>query len=475
MASAGDTVKLEPLGANKILDETSGLLDTGDEEKRRSQIENGHAEEFDPHLHRQSEHPTTNMETLIHLLKGAIGTGILAMPEAFKYAGMINGIISTILIGLLSTYCLHVLVRSQYVMCKKLRVGLLTYPESMKAACEMGPTCLRRFAPWAPGVTNFFLIFYQVGICCVYVVFVGVNVKAVADQYIKPEISLLLYTLMFFIPFLLIMMVRNLKLLAPFSTAANLITLLTFGVCGYYVFQNLPAFSSVPAFGPFVSYPLYFGTCLFSLQACGVVIALENNMAEPKSFLKPLGVLNVGMTLVTFVYLWLAVMGYWRYGDQIQSSITLNFPSVDILAQVIRILYSAAIFISYGLQGYPAVQIILTNYILPNIKEETTDKRKLIYEYMIRFGCVAITFILGLTVPLLGLFISLVGAFCLSALGIAFPAIIEMSAYWPDRLGKRRWILWKDLLLIVLGIVGLLAGSYSCLYEIVRSLSQGNT
>lgn len=51
------------------------------------------------------------METLVHLLKGALGTGILAMPEAFKYAGLLNGFVSTILIGILCTYCLHVLVR----------------------------------------------------------------------------------------------------------------------------------------------------------------------------------------------------------------------------------------------------------------------------------------------------------------------------------------------------------------------------
>lgn len=63
--------------------------------------------------------------------------------------------------------------------------------------------------------------------------------------------------------------------------------------------------------------------------------------------------------------------------------------------------------------------------------------------------------VLAVSVPLLGLFISLVGAFCLSALGIAFPAIIEMCAYWPDRLGPGKWILWKDILLIVIGIVGM--------------------
>lgn len=83
--------------------------------------------------------------------------------------------------------------------------------------------------------------------------------------------------------------------------------------------------------------------------------------------------------------------------------------------------------------------------------------------------------ILAATVPLLGLFISLVGSFCLSALGIAFPAIIELCAYWPDKLGPMKYILIKDTLLIVFGIIGLLAGSYSSIYAIVAKLAEGGS
>uniref|UniRef100_A0A2S2PTU5 Proton-coupled amino acid transporter 4 n=1 Tax=Schizaphis graminum TaxID=13262 RepID=A0A2S2PTU5_SCHGA len=65
---------------------------------------------YDPHAHRILEHPTTNNETLIHLLKGSLGTGILAMPNAFYNSGLLVGTVGTILIGILCTYCLHVLV-----------------------------------------------------------------------------------------------------------------------------------------------------------------------------------------------------------------------------------------------------------------------------------------------------------------------------------------------------------------------------
>lgn len=91
-----------------------------------------------------------NAETLIHLLKGSLGTGILAMPNAFCNSGLLVGVIATVIIGALCTYCLHVLVKAQYKLCKRLRVPILSYPHSMKYALEIGPRCVSWFAPYAP-------------------------------------------------------------------------------------------------------------------------------------------------------------------------------------------------------------------------------------------------------------------------------------------------------------------------------------
>ncbi|CAH0546042.1 unnamed protein product [Brassicogethes aeneus] len=257
------------------------------------------------------------------------------MPEAFKRSGMSCGIVSTLLIGILTAYVINILIKSQYVMCKRLKVGLLTYPESLKVACESGPKCFHNFAPYAPLVVNLFLVIYQLGICCVYVVFCSANVKSVADYYMDEEkrIPLIYFMFMWFLPFFGIMCVRNLKLLAPFSWVANIITLVTFGVVCYYVFPGLPEFTKYPHFGKIEDYPLYFGTTLFALQAIGVVIAVENNMATPKKFLGPFGVLNIGMGIVTVIYVGMGMMGYWQYGEDIKGSITLNFPPNEINAE----------------------------------------------------------------------------------------------------------------------------------------------
>lgn len=65
-----------------------------------------------------------NNDTLIHLLKSSLGTGILAMPQAFYHAGYVLGTISTIVIALVLVYCIQVLLQAHYELCKRNKVEI---------------------------------------------------------------------------------------------------------------------------------------------------------------------------------------------------------------------------------------------------------------------------------------------------------------------------------------------------------------
>lgn len=88
----------------------------------------------------------SDAETMLHLLKGSLGTGILAMPKAFDNAGYVVGIIATIIIGFLCIYCMRILVRSEYELCKRKRVPSMSYPATAEAALAEGPMFLRCFS-----------------------------------------------------------------------------------------------------------------------------------------------------------------------------------------------------------------------------------------------------------------------------------------------------------------------------------------
>lgn len=81
---------------------------------------------------------------MLHLLKGSLGTGILAMPNAFHNSGYVIGIICTAIIGLICTYCVHLLIESEYELCKRKKQPSMTYPETAEAAFSEGPKPLRK-------------------------------------------------------------------------------------------------------------------------------------------------------------------------------------------------------------------------------------------------------------------------------------------------------------------------------------------
>lgn len=69
-----------------------------------------------------------------------------------------------------------------------------------------------------------FLAFYHFGICCVYVVFIAESIKQLVDEYLVVW-DVRIHMCIIIVPLLLIYSIKNLKLLAPFSSAANLLLL----------------------------------------------------------------------------------------------------------------------------------------------------------------------------------------------------------------------------------------------------------
>ncbi|XP_053623801.1 proton-coupled amino acid transporter-like protein CG1139 [Plodia interpunctella] len=428
-------------------------------------------EEYEPYENRVVDHPTTNTETLLHLLKGSLGTGILAMPRAFMHSGYVIGVIGTVFIGVLCTYCIHVLLDSCYTLCKRRKVPSMTYTAAAEAALSEGPDWCKACAPYAAHIVNAFLLVYQIGTCCVYVVFVSENIEHVLRTQFQIHIELIHVQTIILIPLILINWVRDLKYLAPFSAIANAITIVSFGMILYYVFRVTPTFEGKEAVGKLKDFPLFFGTVLFALEAIGVILPLENEMKTPKSFVGKFGVLNRAMITIVLLYVGMGLFGYMQYGDKALASITLNLPSdTEVLASVVQCLLAFAIFITHGLACYVAIDILWNVYLSSFVHNA---KHRVYWEYLLRTVIVLITYGLGVAVPELDLFISLFGALCLSALGLAFPAIIQSCTYWHyvSRSERIRMIV-KNAFVVLFGILGLVVGTYTSLEQIVFKFSQ---
>lgn len=116
---------------------------------------------------------------MAHLLKSSLGTGILAMPNAVKNGGLIFGGLGTIIIGILCAHCVHILVKSSHVLCRRMKTPKMTYAETAQAAFASGPRSVRPFANFMKGTVDTALCATYIGGACVYVVFVATSVKQV--------------------------------------------------------------------------------------------------------------------------------------------------------------------------------------------------------------------------------------------------------------------------------------------------------
>jgi proton-coupled amino acid transporter len=123
---------------------------------------------------------TNYFQSIVHILKGNLGTGILAMPVAFKHLGYANSIILLPLICIISAYCVHILVRSSRRASKRLNDYEITYSVLARRSFELGPTWLNGFSELIGLIVEGALLVTQIGVCCVYIIFVVDNVTSVS-------------------------------------------------------------------------------------------------------------------------------------------------------------------------------------------------------------------------------------------------------------------------------------------------------
>ncbi|XP_030745663.1 proton-coupled amino acid transporter-like protein CG1139 isoform X2 [Sitophilus oryzae] len=426
-------------------------------------MENVASDTDDPFGNRNIEHPTSNFDTMVHLLKGNIGTGILAMPDAFRNAGWVIGLFGTMAMGIICTHCMHILLRCSRELSRRTQIPTLNFSEVVEMAFRTGPEYIQKYASLAKLLVNIFLFITQIGFCCVYFVFVAANLQEVVKHYYV-DISVHWYLFILLVPLILLNWVKSLKYLTPASLFASIVTCTGLVITFFYMLQGLPAVSSVNAFSSWGQLPLYFGTAIYAFEGIGVVLPLENNMKNPQDFGGWNGVLNTGMVIVAALYTSVGFFGYLKYGDKANlGSVTLLLPPDEVLAQSVRLMMAIAILLSYSLQFY-----VPFNIIWPKIKScFPEDKSRNYAEYITRTVLVFITFIFAVAIPNLGAVISLVGAFSSSALALIFPPLIEIVTFWPDKLNRSWWILGKDLAIVVLGFVGFLVGSYVSILNIL--------
>ncbi|XP_047509281.1 proton-coupled amino acid transporter-like protein pathetic isoform X1 [Pieris napi] len=447
--------------------QSKNYVDHGDPPESKYTHSNNEQKEYDFVANRPVRKRNNLFEAVGHFVKSCLGGGILGIHEAFMKCGLWTALFVSIIFGIYISYCLHMLVSAAQKLCKQLHVPEMSYPDVAEASLEVCPfPSLRRYSKWFRYAVDLTIIIDLFGASCVYQIMIAKTImEVVENREGSNELDLgrlRLYILALLIPILILCMIRSLKYLAPFSIIGDIFIVICVIATVVYGLRSAPPISTVPGWKDAVGFFEFCGIVVFSLEAIAVMLPIENNMKNPKQY--P-AVIACGMFTVLLFLLTIGFFGYWGFGENCVTPVTLNFPN-DIFPTVIKSLIGVMIFLTFALNFW-----VPFNLVWHYISKRHDPKKHWIWERVYRAIFIVLITIISIIFPNIGNFMGLLGAFALSNMGFIFPAIIDLVIVWErPGLGKWRWRLWRNIAIIFVGILLFFAGTYSNVKGLLKTI-----
>ncbi|XP_014261599.1 proton-coupled amino acid transporter 4 isoform X2 [Cimex lectularius] len=407
------------------------------------------------------------------------------MGDVLKNSGILFGPILLITMGIICTYCIHLLLVCANKCAIKWRLPVdPTFAETIELSFKLGPKIFKRTSRLAKSLLVCSLIGTQLGFCSVYYLIIG---KAVGRYFQLAGINydIRIYLSVIYPVILAMVLIRSLKFLAPLSLIANIFILLAVTMVLIVACQDLPNITEREVLRPVERWPFAFGTIIFAYEGINLVIPLRNEMKKPSTFQTLFGVLNVSMTLVILLYTTFGLISYWKYGNDILGNVSTNLPEGHWTTLISDGSLSVALLFSYPLQFHVAFKVIYELLVEKLGAWVETGKRILILEILVRFFLVTLTCLFAMFIPHLSLVISLVGAMCSSWLAILLPVLAHISLYSPWSKNHKEnnvirgsyicklWFgLFINIICLFVGIAGFILGTYVATVDLISKINE---
>uniref|UniRef100_A0A5K3FZ76 Aa_trans domain-containing protein n=2 Tax=Mesocestoides corti TaxID=53468 RepID=A0A5K3FZ76_MESCO len=422
---------------------------------------------------------TSSGAALVNFLKGNIGTGILALPIAFKHSGIWLGSFLLLFYAFLSTYLMHVLLRTVEIVIVKhnLDRSKVDYAEAVFNIFKYGPECLKKYKGKAKHTINAFLLLTQLGFCCLYVLFVSQNIKYFMESTWPGSYSNL--NLIGFVVILLIVMLNikiSIRILSIPSAVAMVSTIAGLTLIFIYLFTSgLGDPSTLPSHTSFHEVCIALGIFIFTFEGVALALPIRNHMHCPDEFVATFGVLNASMVITACLCLMIGFFGYLCFGNDILSSITYNIPSTVVYIAV-KPLFVLAIILSYLLQFYVPAVIFGRLMLKMRWHRMSSPEQQSINRKIMRVVLILFTYAVAMLVPHLDLMLSLLGSVSSSALSLLVPPVVELIHLWPDRQQISHFyltVVTKNALLLLVGLFSAICGTAATVIQIITVLRNG--
>nr|AKN21655.1 slc36a-2 [Schmidtea mediterranea] len=427
--------------------------------------------EEDPHLSDSSN--ISSNAALMNLIKGNIGTGILAMPAVIKYAGIPLGMLLIICVGALSTYLTHILLRCAQTLVDKYGVdrATLDYTETVGGVFEFGPSRLQRYKKLMKILTNVFMIITQIGFCCAYMLFISDNIKSFVEDHFSKKVRLEIVGAAVMGLLLCMCWIKNLKIIARVAIFANISAILGIIMIMVYSIMGIQDFTQFPTFTPFNDVLVAFGIVIFAFEAINLVLPIQNKMKYPERYVTRAGVINTAMVTVVCLYAAMGFYGFLKFGENTQGSITLNLKDAPSWLIPIQPLFVFSILVSYLLQIY--IPVFICSKLIKKL-ECHQNKSSLVQKIQLKIIpplIVIFSYVMAISIPHLDLMLALLGAISSSYLALILPPIINVVSRYSEN-DNRDWRfklgVLSDVLIFLFGLIGFIGGTASSIYALIK-------
>lgn len=368
---------------------------------------------------------STSIQAFFTLTKVFIGSGVLTLPYSFKNTGVGVSIAVTALLGVLTYYCTHLILKvaddNNAKMHEKISYSRLAH------------NVLKKYGKISVKIS---LVVMQIGVCIG--LFILAN-KFLEHAFCTYEVAQLCGNRVFTI-FLCALMtiplcfINNMHYFYIPNFMGFIFLVIGLGTQTIY---NIQQAEQVPNFGSITleefrkfdlaRLPLLFGVCIFAYEGIGVVFDIRASMKEPKTFRN---LFKVEIIFLMLVYCLFPALCVVALGDNLPEIVLFSLPKDNLFFLFIQIAYVFSGLLGYPTQFYPAIKIIEnTSYLKHLIFNKDGTTKNAFLRYGIRIFLICVLLLIANVTKSFNLFLNFLGSFVFTYVGYLLPIWIYNSYF----------------------------------------------
>ncbi|EDV19162.1 uncharacterized protein TRIADDRAFT_62383 [Trichoplax adhaerens] len=340
-----------------------------------------------------------------NMFKAFIGTNYMGLPFGIAQSGLGPGLAIMIIVAVITDHCCHLIVD-----CKKIVVDRLvtrriiksnndtnyqntteivseqSVREEVETKLTYGDIGLEAMGVWGLRLVNIALLISQFGFCINYIIFLGntlgtifpieANYTNTSVYYLQIEDrntsnkSLLIHNLpsgqstqpafvfLALIPLPLLILTsysRNIRQLGFSSVVANSSLMVGFIMVLVFILRDFKVHSGIKWVNWATSF-VFFGQMTGAYEGIGTIIPIESSMKGNRHRFGLM--LHLAIGFMTLWFIALGILGYLRYGNDVNQIILESLPRNNVIYKIVTIFLCVGVVFTFPLQVFVPIEIL---------------------------------------------------------------------------------------------------------------------